>query len=475
MNCRHLLLAALFLIAAVLAAGCSTPAGPGTPAPIGTPVSASMPYTQPETITTTPELVRFVAAAAAFARENGREKAIAAFNEPDGPFVTGNIGIFAIAYDGTLLADPFEPGIVGTTIRDTPDSFGIPFVQNLAETARSGRGYASYTYPNPDRGNEYEPRIAVVEDVDGSYFLGAGIFASEGEICPFTLVNTSEVQPGVDDLVAYVKHAVAYARANGREDALAAFNDPGGRFVQGGLVLMAFDYYGTNLASPPYSAELAEYGINLINYHDPDGVDTIRGMRDIARGGGGFLLTVAEVRVNGSEVYVPKLDYAEPVDSTWWVFSGIIVPEYARINTGDLAGIPVRNHTREELYELVNRAVAFAQANGKEATLAAINDPDGQFVSGDLFVWAESSGGILLADPFWKAEIGRNQIGYADRYGVKVTQVGIQAMENGTGFSRAMFPNTAKGGTAEIPKLIYMKAVDDTWWIGSGIYGVEIR
>jgi len=198
-------------------------------------------------------------------------------------------------------------------------------------------------------------------------------------------------------------------------------------------------------------------------------------MRDIARGGGGFLLTVAEVRVNGSEVYVPKLDYAEPVDSTWWVFSGIIVPEYARINTGDLAGIPVRNHTREELYELVNRAVAFAQANGKEATLAAINDPDGQFVSGDLFVWAESSGGILLADPFWKAEIGRNQIGYADRYGVKVTQVGIQAMENGTGFSRAMFPNTAKGGTAEIPKLIYMKAVDDTWWIGSGIYGVEIQ
>lgn len=475
MNCRYPLLAALFLIAAVLAAGCSTPAGPGIPTPIGTPVSGTPPHTPPETITTTPELVRFVAGAAAFARENGGETAIAAFNDPEGPFVTGTTGIFAIAYDGTLLADPFEPDIVRTNIRDMTDPFGIPIVQNLAETARSGRGYVSYSYPNPARGGSSEPRIAVVEDVDGSYFLGAGIFASEGEIYPSTRLNAEAVQPGVDDLVAYVRSAVAYARAHGREDALAAFNDPGSRFVQGELVMMAFDYYGTNLASPPYSPELATYGINLINYHDPDGVDTIRGMRDIARDGGGFFLTVAKVRVNGAEVYVPKLDYAEPVDSTWWVFSGIIVPEYARIGTGGLAGIPVREHTRVELYLLVNRAVAFAQANGKEATLAAINDPDGQFVSGDLFVWAESSGGTLLADPFWKAEVGRNQIGYADRYGVKVTQVGIQAMENGTGFSRAIFPNTARGGTAEIPKLIYMKPVDDTWWIGSGIYGIEVR
>jgi signal transduction histidine kinase len=475
MNCRYPLLVALFLIAAVLAAGCSTPTGPGTPTPSGTPVSVTPPHTPPEAITTTPELVRFVAGAAAFARENGRENAIAAFNDPDGAFVTGNIGIFAIGYDGDLLADPFEPGVVGTNIRDLTDSFGIPLVQNLAETARSGRGYVSYTYPNPDRSNEYEPRISVVEDVDGSYYVGAGIFASEGEIYPSTKLNTSGVQPGVEDLVAYVKSAVAYARANGRENVLAAFNDPKGRFVQGELVVMAFDYHGTNLAGPPYSPELAEYGINLINYHDPDGVDTIRGMRDIARGGGGFFYTIAKVRVNGNDVYVPKLDYAEPVDDTWWVFSGIIVPEYARIGTGDLSGIPVRNHTREELYELVNRAVGFAQANGKEKTFAAINDPDGQFVSGDLFVWAESSEGILLADPFWKSEIGRDQIGYTDRYGVKITQVGIQAMRNGTGFSRALFPNTAAGGTAEVPKLIYMKAVDDTWWIGSGIYGVEIQ
>jgi len=82
--------------------------------------------------------------------------------------------------------------------------------------------------------------------------------------------------------------------------------------------------------------------------------------------------------------------------------------------------------------------------------------------------------GTLLADPFWKSEIGRNHIDYTDRYGMKTTRVGIEAMKNGTGFSHALFPNTAVNGTAEVPKLIYMKAVDDAWWIGSGVYGVEI-
>jgi len=479
---RYLLLVAMFLVAVVLVAGCTNNSGPApikspttsVPTSSGTPISSSTSYISHAKIASTPELIAFVANAAAYARENGREKAIIAFNDPNGTFVSGNVHIFAIEYDGTLLADSTEPGIVGANIRNMTDSFGTPLVQNLAETARFGRGYVSYTYPNPGRNFTIEPEITVVEDVDGTYYVAAGMFASDGEVYPSVILNTSGTQPDVDDLVAYMKSAVAYARTNGREKTLAVFNDPKGQFVQGELVTMAFDYNGTNLASPPYSPELTRYRINLINYHDPDGVDTIRGMRDIAREGGGFFYTVAKVNANGKEVYVPKIDYAEPVDEDWWVFSGIIIPEYERVGTGDLSGIQVRNHTRTALYELVNRTVAFAKTNGKDRTFAEINDPGGQFVQGDLFVWAESSDGTLLADPFWKAEIGRNQIDYIDRYGMKTTQVGIEAMKNGTGFSHALFPNTAVNGTAEVPKLIYMKAVDYAWWIGSGVYGVEV-
>lgn len=293
---------------------------------------------------------------------------------PIGTFVSGNVHIFAIEYSGIILADSSEPRIVGTNIQNMTDLFGIPLVQNLAETARFGRGYVSYNYPNSERNNAFEDRIAVVEDVEGTYYVAAGIFASEGEVYPSVMLNTSGMQPGVDDLVAYVKSAVAYARANGKEKALAAFNDPEGQFVRGELVMMAFDYNSTNLASPPYSPELTRYHINLINYHDPDGVDTIRGMRDIAREGGGFFYMVAKVRANGKDMFVPKIDYVEPVDGDWWIFSGIIVPEYARVGSGNLTSIQIRNHTRTELYDLVNRAFTFAQLNQKDRTFAEIND-----------------------------------------------------------------------------------------------------
>ena len=65
------------------------------------------------------------------------------------------------------------------------------------------------------------------------------------------------------------------------------------------------------------------------------------------------------------------------------------------------------------------------KANGKEKTLAAINDPQGPFVNGDLFVWGESTDGVLLADPFFKAGIGQNLINYTDSHGLKTTQAGI--------------------------------------------------
>ena len=161
---------------------------------------------------------------------------------------------------------------------------------------------------------------------------------------------------------------MAYAQENGKEKALAAFNDPKGQFADGELTIIAVDYNGTMLASS-ISPETAKDQINLINYHDPDGVTTIREMRDLARQGGGFSYTVAAVTKNNKTSYAPKIDYAEPVDDTYWIFSGIIVPEYEQLREGNLTGITVRNHTRTELYDLVDRAVPTQKQTGRRRHL----------------------------------------------------------------------------------------------------------
>jgi cytochrome c len=126
------------------------------------------------------------------------------------------------------------------------------------------------------------------------------------------------------------------------------------------------------------------------------------------------------------------------------------------------------------MYDLVDSTGTYARANRKEKTLAEINNPTGQFVNNDLFVWAETFDGTTLANPFLEDAIGKNYMNYTDPYGAKTTVVDINAFRSGTGFSHAMFPDTAAYHTASVPKLVYMKPVDDTWWIGNGIYGVQV-
>jgi len=478
MKVLNLILVTLFMIVCTLASGCiQTPQQ--NRGEIIPPVPDDSTHPAPdipgeEEKITTSDLIGFVSPAVAYAREMGKEKAIAAFNDPNGQFVQGDLYIFAYDYNGFVLAEPFHPEIVGTDARNFTDRYGVPVTRNMAETARFGIGYVSCDNPNPKQDNALEPTLSVVADIDGTYYIGAGMYSSNGKVYPSVVIAPAIKKSTTDDLIAFVKSAVKYAQINGKEGAINEFRDANGQFVQGEMAIMAFDFNGTNLAGPPYSPELSENSINLINYHDPDSVATIREMRDLAKMGGGISYTVAKVSVNGSYVYVPKIDYAEPVDKSWWIFAGIINPDYSQIRYGNFTGVITRDRTRSELYDLVNSTVQYARIHGKENTLTGINNPGGQFVDGDLFIWAESFDGTILADPFLKDAIGKNFIDYTDPYGQKTTIVAINTIREGTGFSHAMFPDTAENGTKSIPKLVYMKAVDEEWWIGSGIYGVEV-
>ena len=472
MKIQYLLPILLMVIICIATAGCSQSQGQkdSHQVPLTTPTptpKVSAPGTTPAELTT------LVNRAAAYARDNGKVRAIAAFNDPNGSFVQGEVYVFSEAYDGTALAEPFHYELVGINLRNMTDRYGVPLVQNLEETARHGIGFVSYDYPNPKNNNRIEPKLSVVSDVDGSYYVGAGTYTGAGTVYPSAAIGPATRAYTVADLTAFVKQAAAYARANGKEKAVAAFSDSSGQFADGELTILALDYNGTVIANS-LSPDTARNHINLINYHDPDGVTTIREMRDLVRNGGGYSYTVAAVKKNGKTFYAPKIDYAEPVNSEYWIFSGIIIPGYEQLRTDNVTGITMRNHTRTEMYDLVDSAVTYAKVNGKEKTLAEINNPTGQFVNNDLFVWAETFDGTILADPFWKDGIGNNYINYTDPYGAKTTVVGINAIHNGTGFSHAMFPDTAVNHTASVPKLVYMKPVDDTWWIGSGVYGVQV-
>ena len=469
----------VIFVGAILSAGCtqSPELKPGTPvtptATSGQPVHTLSPATsaKPAEIQSTKDLISFVDRALTYARENGREKALAEFNDPNGQFIQGGLFIFAVGYDGTALADPFEHEIVGTNILNTTDPYGIPLVQNLIDTAREGKGLVSYQYANPSTNYTPEPKVSYVVDVDGTYYIGAGLYGNTGTEFPVSALKPAAKNITPVELVSFVQEAADYAKKNGKEKAIAAFNDPNGPFFKSELYIIAYDLNTTNLAQP-LSPGIS--GLSLKYYTDQDSVATISELSSIARKGGGFAHTTQRIPSGGKQIYAPKLQYVVPVDDSWWVAASILNPDYGQLRSGNLSGVRVRNHTQEQLFMLVNKAVQYAKDNGKEKTLAEIGKPDGTFVNGDLFVWAETFDGVILADPFSKDMVGKSFMNYTDPYGEMTTVTGIEAMRNGSGYIHAMFPDTATGTAKPVPKLIYMKPVDDTWWIGSGIYGLQV-
>ena len=124
------------------------------------------------------ELVSFVESAVAYAQKNGKDKALKEFSNKTGSFVRGELYIYAYDFNGTCLAHPFKPDWIGKNKLNVIDSNGVPMLKNVISTAKEGKGFAYFIFPNPAHGNRDEFKIAYVMKVDDNWFLGSGIYLS---------------------------------------------------------------------------------------------------------------------------------------------------------------------------------------------------------------------------------------------------------------------------------------------------------
>lgn len=91
-----------------------------------------------------------VGKAVAFIKANGKEKALAEFNNPKGAFVSGELYVFVLDKDGVTLANGVNPKIVGKNVMDMKDSTGKYFIRDLfAVAASKGAGWVDYQWPDP--------------------------------------------------------------------------------------------------------------------------------------------------------------------------------------------------------------------------------------------------------------------------------------------------------------------------------------
>lgn len=255
-------------------------------------------------------LTDFVNEAVAYAKENGKEAALREFNRQDGTFARGDLYIFAYSMNGTTLALPYQPGLLGRQRTGIPDSNGVRFFERMVELSREGGGTVYYLSPNPADNYREEDKFSYVMPVDSEWFIAAGMYMPEMSAG----FNTMDR----DTLVRRVMQARRYALEQGADRAIVDFNNRTGVFADGGRYIFAYDYNGTTLALP-FQPELI--GSDRLNFSDPYDEKIIAWEISTAKHGAGFVYTDyfnPDTGITGM-----KLCYVAPVDDKWLVGSGI--------------------------------------------------------------------------------------------------------------------------------------------------------
>jgi hypothetical protein len=123
---------------------------------------------------------------------------------------------------------------------------------------------------------------------------------------------------------------------------------------------------------------------------------------------------------------------------------------------------------REDAQAIVDKAVAFAQANGKEKLISEVGKKGGAFHQGELYVFVFDETGTLLANPAAPELVGQNDVEKPDADG-KLFRKDILTVANGkgSGWVDYKWKNPASGKVE--PKASYVKKQGGVI-IGAGVY-----
>jgi cytochrome c len=127
---------------------------------------------------TAEEAIALVKKGIAFYRENGKEKALAAFSDPKGAFVKNELYFFVYGTngDGIVLAHGQNQKMIGRHLIDMKDNDGILMIREATKIANSseGKGWLNYNWPNSVTG-KVEAKRSYIERID-DIWIGCGIY-----------------------------------------------------------------------------------------------------------------------------------------------------------------------------------------------------------------------------------------------------------------------------------------------------------
>lgn len=107
----------------------------------------------------------------------GPDKAFADFSEKEGKWHNKDLYIFAVKFDGTVVAQGANKALIGKNLMDLKDPDGKFFIKEMIELGKAkGNGWVDYSYTDPQT-KKFAPKSSYVARVPGyDGILGVGIY-----------------------------------------------------------------------------------------------------------------------------------------------------------------------------------------------------------------------------------------------------------------------------------------------------------
>jgi cytochrome c len=325
--------------------------------------------------------------------EDGRpiEQAFSTINYSLGRFVVGDLYLYALRFDGLLLANGSNPDLVGVNSLEEKDPNGVftnkEIIQKLKKKSVGEGVWVEYV---SKRALKRAYAEKVLDGKGTEYFIACGFYPEA-------------TREKVVDLVA---KGFQFMKAHGLSQAVKAFSKGrNNEFVYGDLDLFVYDLKGILVSD----IKKAIIGKDQSMLQDEDGRFWVKEIIQKAQDGGGWI----DFKINKSfeSIYVEQIDLG--VDR--FVIGSSFYP----------------SSKRETMILLAKSAISFIETNPIELAFAQFVDSKSRFVRGDLYPYVFDLAGNCYAYGTDVSKIWDNLMNAKDDNGTLYVKMLIEASQAG--------------------------------------------
>ncbi len=310
---------------------------------------------------------------------------------PTGSFAVGNLYLYALDFNGTIMAQGERPGLIGSNAWDYKDKNGVYVNREIVKKLQlSTQGvWVDYTSKRALK-RAYAEKV---KSKDGKeYFIACGYYPEADR----------------ERTVDLVRKAYQFMKINGKTNSVEEFSQRrSDAFRYGDLFIVVYDLQGRIIAD---GGNADNIGQNMLDAKDEDDFEYVKSTLKRATKTGVWI----NAKIKGSF----RSTFAQRIDLG--VGQYVITSSYYPVSKS------------ETMILLVQSAVSYLKANNRERAFEQFVSPGGQFRRGDLEIVAVDTAGLCYAYGDDYDLIWRNIFNIKDEKGRPFIQEFINRSQQGS-------------------------------------------